>query len=166
MPEHGQDGHGTTQERATGILPVPEHGQDGHGTTQERATGILPVPEHGQDGHGTSSPVQETPNIVLDAVGPETYTFEELVRLIAAEVGSRARIVHMPPSVALWLSRLVGIAVQDVVLTRDEVKGLMAGLLVSKSAPTGRTRLSEWLGRHAHPLGRRYASELNRHFRA
>ena len=45
VPEHGQDGHATTQERATGILPVPEHGQDGHGTTSERATGILPVTE-------------------------------------------------------------------------------------------------------------------------
>jgi NADH dehydrogenase len=157
--------------RATGILPVPEHGQDGHGTMRVtgRTTGILPVLGHGQDGHGTthdtSNPMQETPNIVLDAVGPEIYTFEELVRLIAGKVGSRARIVHTPPWVALLLSRLVGIAVRDVVLTQDEMKGLMAGLLVSKSAPTGRTRLSEWASRHAHLLGRRYASELDRHFR-
>jgi NADH dehydrogenase len=66
---------------------------------------------------------------------------------------------------ALFLSQLVGKAVRDVVLTRDEMEGLMAGLLVSQNEPTGRTRLSEWSSRHAHLLGRRYASEINRHFR-
>jgi len=71
----------------------------------------------------------------------------------------------MPPSVALFLSWVVGRAVHDVVLTKEEIEGLMAGLLVSKHEPTGRTRLSEWAGRHAHLLGRHYASELNRHFR-
>jgi NADH dehydrogenase len=108
---------------------------------------------------------KESRNVVMDAVGPETYTFQELVQLIAAKVGSRARIVHMPPSVALFLSRLVGRAVHDVVLTKEEVEGLMAGLLVSQNEPTGRTRLSEWASRHAHLLGTRYASELHRHFR-
>jgi NADH dehydrogenase len=108
---------------------------------------------------------KETGDRVVDAVGPEIYSFHELTDLIAGRVGSRARIVHMPPSVALFLSRLVGLAVHDVVLTREEVEGLMAGLLVSGSEPTGRTRLSEWATRHAHLLGRRYASELSRHFR-
>ena len=104
-------------------------------------------------------------NTVIDAVGPETYTFQELVQLIAGKVGSRAKILHLRPSVALFLSRLVGKVVHDVVLTKDEVEGLMAGLLVSQNAPTGRTRLSQWASRHAHLLGMRYASELNRHFR-
>ena len=108
---------------------------------------------------------RESGNQVMDAVGPETFTFEELVELIAHQVGSRARIVHTPPGVALALSSLVGRAVHDVVLTREEVKGLMAGLLISPDAPTGRTRLSDWLARHAHLLGRRYASELERHYR-
>jgi NADH dehydrogenase len=101
----------------------------------------------------------------MDAAGPEIYTFQELVQLIAGQVGSHAKILHLPPGLALFLSRLVGWAVHDVVLTREEVEGLMAGLLVSKGEPTGRTRLSEWLSRHAHLLGMRYASELNRHFR-
>lgn len=108
---------------------------------------------------------RESANTVIDAVGPEIYTFEELVQLIAGKVGSRARIIHVRPSVALFLSRLVGRAVHDVVLTQEEIEGLMAGLLVSRNAPTGRTRLSEWASRHAHLLGRRYTSELNRHFR-
>jgi len=108
---------------------------------------------------------KDTGNIVLDAVGPEIYTFQELVQLVAGKVGSRARILHLRPACALFLSRLVGHAVHDVVLTQEEVVGLMAGLLVSAHQPTGRTRLSEWMNRHAHLLGVRYTSELRRHYR-
>ena len=104
-------------------------------------------------------------SIVLDAVGPETYAFRDLVQLIARSVGSRARIVHLRPTLALFLSRLVGVAVRDVVLTAEEVEGLMSGLLVSQGPPSGRTRLTVWVERHAHMLGTRYASELRRHYR-
>ena len=104
-------------------------------------------------------------NLILDAVGPETFTFDEFVRLVARAVGSRARLVHLPPGLALWLSRLVGLFVGDVVLTREEVDGLMANLLVSDAPPTGRTRLSNWLARNADQVGGRYASELDRHYR-
>ncbi len=107
---------------------------------------------------------REESNTVIDAVGPEVYSFRELVCLIADRVGSRAQIVDMPPTVALFLSQVVGWFVHDIILTKEEVKGLMAGLLVSKSSPTGTTRLSEWSRRHAHLLGVRYASELSRHF--
>jgi NADH dehydrogenase len=107
---------------------------------------------------------QQAENLVLDAVGPDVYTFDELVRLIAARVGSRARLVHVPPGPALWLSRLVGGLVNDVVLTPDEIQGLMASLLVSERPPTGQTRLSDWLAAHAGQVGTRYASELQRHY--
>jgi uncharacterized protein YbjT (DUF2867 family) len=104
-------------------------------------------------------------NFVLDAVGPEIFTFDELVRLIAIAVGSAARIVHAPPSVSLWIARLVGPLVGDVLLTRDELVGLMSDLLVSRAAPTCPTAFSAWLSTHAERLGRNYASELGRHFR-
>ncbi len=55
--------------------------------------------------------------------------------------------------------------VGDVLLTRDEVKGLMAGLLDSDAPHGGRTRLSDWLGRNADTVGVEYASELRRHYR-
>ena len=96
---------------------------------------------------------QATPEYVTRRRGAGSLHVPELVGLIAQNVGSRARIVQVPPSVALWLSRQVGRAVHDVVLTQEEVKGLMAGLLVSNNEPTGRTRFSEWLNRHAHLLG-------------
>ena len=103
-------------------------------------------------------------NSVSDAAGPETLSFEALLRLIASSMGVPCRLVHTPPSLGLTLTRLVGLMMRDVVLTRDEVDGLMAGLLTSDAAPTGTTALSSWLEDNAHHLGRRYASELNRHF--
>ncbi len=104
-------------------------------------------------------------NEIIDAAGPEVYSYIDLVRLIAAIVGSRALLVHLPPGLVLALSELIGYLVKDVVLTRDEIDGLMAGLLVSSGPPTGTTRLSEWLAQHAGSLGVRYASELARHYR-
>ena len=103
-------------------------------------------------------------NVVIDAVGPEIYTFDELVRLIANKTHSKARIVHLRPWLALFLSRLVGYVVKDVVLTRDEVEGLMANLLVSGGAPTGKTRLSDWLEENAGTVGTQYFSELKGHY--
>ncbi len=104
-------------------------------------------------------------NTILDAVGPETYTFDELVRLVAAQLHRRARLVHVPPALALSLARLVGCLVRDVVLTREEIAGLAANLLTSGEPPQGTTRLSVWLTENAANLGAAYASELNRHYR-
>lgn len=111
------------------------------------------------------SAAHQDANAIIDVVGPETYTFGELVRLIAETVHSRARIVHVGPGLALFLARLASRVVKDVVLTRDEVEGLMSNLLVSDGPPTGQTRLSDWLSRSADSIGTRYASELSRHYR-
>ena len=106
-------------------------------------------------------------NLTMDAVGPEVFTFEEMVRLVADKLGRRARLLHVQPWMALLMSRLVGYLVRDVVLTRDEIDGLMADLLVSRSEvpPPGRTRLSEWLEQNSDAIGVSYASELSRHYR-
>ena len=104
-------------------------------------------------------------NSVTDAAGPDTFSFEELIELLASAMGIRARFIHMPPSVSLALTSIVGLLVRDVVLTRDEVDGLMDGLLTSDTPPTGTTRFAEWLDKNAHCMGRIYQSELGRNFR-
>ena len=104
-------------------------------------------------------------NIVMDAAGPEIYTFNELIRLIADKTHSRARIVHLRPGLALSLARLISYTIRDVVINKDEVEGLMSNLLVSGGQPTGQTRLSEWLNQNADSVGAKYASELERHYR-
>jgi uncharacterized protein YbjT (DUF2867 family) len=101
---------------------------------------------------------------VVDAVGPETYTFEELVRVVRDAVGSHARIVHAPPGIAFALGSLIGRAVGDVLVTRDELRGLMDDLLVSGAPPLGETSFRAWVRSHASGLGRSYASELARHY--
>jgi NADH dehydrogenase len=103
---------------------------------------------------------QETRNVELDAVGPEIFTFNELVRLLAGVLGKTARIVHVPPMVALLCTTILGRLMGDVMLTANEIRGLVANLLVSRDPPTAPTRLSDWLGRHVADVGTRYASEF------
>lgn len=103
-------------------------------------------------------------NITLDSIGPEIFTYEEMISTIARKLGIRARFIHMPPMLAYYGSKILGFFVRDVVLTRDEVSGLMDNLLVTDSPPTGTTRLSEWVSENSSWLGRKYFSELGKHY--
>jgi uncharacterized protein YbjT (DUF2867 family) len=105
-----------------------------------------------------------TDSITRDAVGPETYTYEELVRLVRRTVGSSSRIVHLPPSWVQLASSILGRVVRDVVLTREEISGLMSDLLVSSHPALGSTSLRRWLADNARSVGARYASEIGRHY--
>jgi NADH dehydrogenase len=111
------------------------------------------------------SSARKNENLVLDAVGPEIFTFEDLVRLIAKAIRSKTRLIHFRPSVALRMLRFIDPIVGDVILTREEIEGLMTNLLVSKQPPTGQARFSEWLAKNASILGTTYSSELARHYR-
>lgn len=104
-------------------------------------------------------------NVAIDAVGPETYTFRELVQQIRSTAGGRALLVSLPPPLVLASAQVMGLVVRDVVLTREEIDGLISGHLVSAGPPTTATRLSDWLREHRDTLGRTYASELARHYR-
>ncbi|HEU5400711.1 MAG TPA: hypothetical protein VFU86_05095, partial [Terriglobales bacterium] len=104
-------------------------------------------------------------NVTMDAVGPETYTYDALVRLIRQAIGSRSRITYQPQRLIRLASRILGLLVDDVVLTKDEIKGLTADLLVSRETPTGHTSLRSWIEGNARNLGTTYASELGRHYR-
>lgn len=105
-------------------------------------------------------------NAIFDAVGPETYTFKELVGKVRSAVGSHAAVLHVPGGLQLFCARLLGVFLRDVLLTRDELGGLMADLLVSQQPATCPTRFSEWLQGSAVNLGRQYSSELQRHYAA
>ena len=104
-------------------------------------------------------------NAVVDAVGPEIFAFRDLVRVIRDSIGSQACILRVPPRLTYGLARVTGLLVRDVVLTWDEILGLMESLLVSLTPPTGTTRLGAWLAANADTVGVRYASEVLRHYR-
>jgi uncharacterized protein YbjT (DUF2867 family) len=106
----------------------------------------------------------QTENVVLDAVGPETYEYRDLVRLIRSSTRSRSLLVPVPPWLALVLGRLLGRLVGDVLITPDEIRGLLDDLLISHEPPTCRTRLREWLEVNGESVGRQYLSELELHY--
>jgi uncharacterized protein YbjT (DUF2867 family) len=101
-------------------------------------------------------------NATVDAIGPETFTYRGLVEMIAAALGRRCRIVRVSPTLGHAIGSILGLVLRDVLITRQEIRGLMAGLLCTDSPPAGPTKLSDWAARHAGSLGARYASELGR----
>ena len=103
---------------------------------------------------------------VMDAVGPEVFAFRHLVRLIGETVGRTPRVLSVPPWLALRSAQLLGSLMADVLLTPQELEGLMANLLISEHPPRCQTKLSDWLRDHRATIGIRYASELERHYRS
>jgi hypothetical protein len=65
----------------------------------------------------------------------------------------------------LLAGNIVGLGMRDVLLTRQELEGLMQELIVSHEPPRGTLRFDDWLMRSAATLGKKYSSELSRHFR-
>jgi len=103
-----------------------------------------------------------TQNRTIDAIGPETFTYRELVRTIGEIIGKPRPIVSVPPAVGHLVGVVMGKLLGDVVITRAEIAGLMADLLCTTSPPAGQTRLTDWMRAHADTLGVRYASEMAR----
>ena len=101
-------------------------------------------------------------NVIIDAIGPETFTYRELVTAIGAIIGKRRPVIGIAPALGYWVGRLVGWMMGDVTITRPEIEGLMADLLYVNSPPAGETRLTDWAKKHADTLGKHYASELGR----
>jgi len=102
---------------------------------------------------------------VMDAAGPETMTYRELVGWVRTAVGSRSIVLPMPGTVVLTTAKLLGLVVRDVVLTRDEIRELTSSLLTSHEPARGEIRISDWLPANAAALGRRWSSELARNYR-
>ena len=105
-------------------------------------------------------------NTELDAVGPESFTYAEMVRLVRDKIGARCWVAPSPKPLTYLAGRVLGHFLHDIVLTKDEIKGLSRGLLVSHStepAPAP-TRLPQWLDENGAYLGNRYANEVARHY--
>jgi NADH dehydrogenase len=98
----------------------------------------------------------------IDAIGPETFTYRELVRTIGEAIGHPRPIISVPPSVGYAAAWVMGRMVGDVIVTKPEIEGLMADLLWVPSPPAGSTRFSEWARDHSATLGLHYSNELAR----
>ncbi len=138
------------------LRTFPLFGLFGDGSCQLQPIHVNDLAKYAVDcGRGTG-------NAVVDAVGPETFTYRDLVGETAKALGKQRKIVPLPTAVGYWLGRLVGLMQGDILLTRDEIGMLMANLLCSTADPVGTVKLSEWLKLHALTLGARYSNELAR----
>src|SRR4030095_9454046 len=98
-------------------------------------------------------------NYVIDAVGPDRYTFKDLVKMIGEKIGSKRPVISIPPRLALFAAQFLSVFVKDVMLTPEEVDGLMANLLVSKEPARAKTSFKNWLESNKSTVGKKYASE-------
>lgn len=101
-------------------------------------------------------------NSVINAVGAESFTYRELVEKIGEIIGRKRKIIQVSPEFGYIASNLIGHLVDDVLVTKDEITGLMAGLLAVDAPPAGSTRLTDWLRQHRETIGKRYTSEMDR----
>jgi uncharacterized protein YbjT (DUF2867 family) len=101
-------------------------------------------------------------NCIIDAIGPETFTYRELVTCIAHHLGKRRLIVPMPRRFVHWMAMGIGYFKKDLTLTWEEIQGLTGNLLCTSSPPAGRTKLTDWIADHRNSLGIHYANELSR----
>jgi len=101
-------------------------------------------------------------NCVIDAIGPETFTYRGLVEQLGEIIGARRPIISVPPAFGYWTGAVISKLMGDVTITHQEIEGLMANLLYTNSPPAGATKLTAWARAHAETLGKHYANELKR----
>jgi NADH dehydrogenase len=99
---------------------------------------------------------------VINAIGPETFTYRSLIDTIRQALGLKRLVVSLPPRICYWSTRALGPILGDLVITREEIQGLMENRLYVDAPSLGTTRLSEWIELHKNTLGREYTSEIAR----
>jgi NADH dehydrogenase len=107
---------------------------------------------------------KQTDNKIIDAIGPETFTYRSLVEKLGDIIGKRRIIISTPPSICYIAGLIIGKIFGDIMITREEIKGLMADLLYVDSQPTGEIKLTDWASKNRAIIGKRYTSELSRRF--
>lgn len=103
-------------------------------------------------------------NSIIDAAGPDIFTYNELINIIKKAIGSKSIVFHLPTDSVVFLTKFLNILFKDIVLTRNEIKGLMTNLLVSSKEPLGKVSFTKWLNDNSDKIGRTYISDIKKHF--
>jgi uncharacterized protein YbjT (DUF2867 family) len=108
---------------------------------------------------------EQADTVTVDAVGPESLTFRSMVEAIKTATGSRAVILPVPGALIPPMAAVLNLALRDTLLTGGEYRAMAAGLADSDATATGTVVFTDWVREHGPELGRRYANELDLHFR-
>lgn len=108
------------------------------------------------------SEIEKTENAIINAIGPETFSYKELVKSIMKILKIKKKVFNAPPYIGYLAGRLISFLKKDVTITRPEIKGLMDNLLYVETAPTGQIKLTDWVKENRDTLGVNYNSELQR----
>lgn len=101
-------------------------------------------------------------DLVVDAAGPEAIPFKELIQAVRTATRSRSPVVPVPSAAFYVAARALGLLLDDVVLTSEEITALTSGLLASRHSAQGEIAFTDWIAEH--DIGRAYANEVDRHF--
>lgn len=107
---------------------------------------------------------KQSENTIINAIGPETFTYRGLVKTLGDIIGKRRPMISTLPSVCYVAGLIIGKIFGDIIITREEIIGLMADLLYADAPPTGETKLTDWARKNSAVIGKRYTSELSRRF--
>lgn len=105
---------------------------------------------------------KQTSNVTINAIGPENFSYRGLVEVIGQIIGKKRPIISVPPGLGYAVGWVIGKLVGDVMITRDEIRGLMGNLLCVDAPPAGTTKLTDWAKERSASLGLHYTSELAR----
>jgi hypothetical protein len=103
--------------------------------------------------------------VVIDAVGPQSLTFREMVNTVRTGIGSHALVLSVPGPLLIAASRALSLVLRDTLLTSEEYHAMADGLADSDAPASVQIQFTDWITEHTNELGRRYANELDRHFR-
>jgi len=98
-----------------------------------------------------------TEDVTVNAVGPEIFSFRELVAAIAQALGLRRLLLPAPTWAGMLAGWVIGKMQRDIFLLPDEIRMMCAGLLFVNTPPSGETRVTNWMREQATELGRVYA---------
>ncbi len=104
-------------------------------------------------------------SIIMDAIGSEKYTFKELIQLISYNIGEDSKLINVNPDLGCFFGKIIGLFVNDIVLTKDEIKGIMDSILSSQQFPNCQTKFSQWLRDNYQIIGQEYRSQIQRNYR-
>lgn len=106
-------------------------------------------------------------NKIINAIGPETYTWKEFVLAINKTMGSKTLIVPFPGFtgiVPIIASTILGMALHDRLLTLEEIKSLEDNLCLTTDQPVGKRSFKKWLRRNSKLIGLEWHNEVKRHY--